>query len=275
MQRSLILLFGIVAYLVFLPTFLYLIAFVGNLQTTALADVIPALAWLVPQSISFGRETGPVGVAVAVNVALIALFGLQHSVMARSGFKGWLKKMVPGPAERSVYVLISSLVLIALFWQWRPLGPVLWSVESAAGQAVLWAVFAAGFGLVFVATFLIDHFDLFGLKQVWSQFRGRQAEPPRFRTPLFYRIVRHPLYLGFLMAFWAAPHMTLSHLIFAAGMTAYILIGVRLEERDLERYLGEDYRRYRRQVPQLIPVPGRTWRDQRRVQAPDTTGGQW
>lgn len=259
MQRVLILLFGVAAYLVFLPTFLYLIAFVGNLQATALADAIPALAWLVPHSVSFGRETGPAGLAVVLDLALIALFGAQHSIMARSGFKARLKKMVPGPAERSVYVLISSLVLILLFWQWRPLGLVVWSVESSAWQAVLWTVFGAGFGLVFISTFLIDHFDLFGLKQVWARYRGRRAEPPRFQTPMFYRIVRHPLYLGFLMAFWAAPIMTGSHLIFAAGMTVYILIGVRLEERDLERFHGEDYRLYKKQVPQLVPVPGRAW----------------
>jgi protein-S-isoprenylcysteine O-methyltransferase Ste14 len=146
-------------------------------------------------------------------------------------------------------------------WQWRPMGPVLWSVDAAVGQAVLWSLFAVGFGMVFVTTYLIDHFDLFGLKQVWSQFRGRGVQPPRFVTPLFYRVVRHPLYLGFLIAFWAAPVMTLGHLLFAAGMSAYILVGVRLEERDLVRYLGSDYERYREQVPQLVPVPGRAWRD--------------
>lgn len=260
MQRSLILLFGVVAYLLFLPTFLYLIAFVGNLQTAALADTVPELAALVPYSVSFGRETGLAGVAAIINLALIALFGIQHSVMARTGFKGWLKRHLPASAERSVYVLISTLLLILLFWQWRPMGPVIWSVESTAGQAVLWSLFAAGFGITFVSTWLIDHFDLFGLKQIWSQFRGRKAEPPRFVTPLFYRIVRHPLYLGFLVAFWAAPLMTLGHLLFAGGMTLYILIGSWLEERDLAGYLGEDYQRYQEQVPKLVPVPGRAWR---------------
>jgi len=261
MQRVMILCFGMVAYLVFLPAFLYFIAFVGNLQTTALADAVPALAWLVPHSVSFGRETGPVGLAMLINLALIALFGAQHSMMARSGFKAWLKKVLPAPAERSVYVLLSSLLLILLFWQWRPIGPVVWSVESTAGQAVLWSLFATGFGITFVSTWLIDHFDLFGLKQVWSQFQGRKVQPPKFVTPLLYRIVRHPLYLGFLLAFWTVPHVTLGHLLFAGGMTAYILIGVRLEERDLEWYLGEDYRLYQQQVPQLVPVPGRAWRD--------------
>lgn len=260
MQRLVILLFGIAAYLVFLPTFLYLIAFIGNLQTTALVESMPALAWLVPHSVSYGRETGPVSLAVAINLALIALFGIQHSVMARSGFKAWLKRHLPASAERSVYVLVSSLLLILLFWQWRPVGPVVWSVESGAGQAVLWSLFATGFSITFVATYLIDHFDLFGLRQVWSQFRGREAAPPGFVAPLFYRIVRHPLYLGFLIAFWSAPIMTFGHLLFAAGMSVYILIGVRLEERDLLRYLGEDYRLYKRQVPRIVPVPGRAWR---------------
>lgn len=262
MQKFLILLFGIAAYLVFLPTFLYLIAFVGNLQTTALAETLPALTWLVPQSVSFGRETGSAGLAMAINLALIALFGAQHSIMARSGFKAWLKRSLPSSAERSVYVMISSLVLIVLFWQWRPSGPVIWSVESGALQTVLWTVFAAGFGITFIATNLIDHLDLFGLKQVWSQFRGRETQPPRFVTPLFYRIVRHPLYFGFLLAFWATPYMTLSHLTFAAGMSVYILIGVRLEERDLEHYHGEVYRRYKGKVPQLVPVPGKAWHGQ-------------
>jgi protein-S-isoprenylcysteine O-methyltransferase Ste14 len=261
MQKGLILLFGIVTYLVFFVAFLYFIAFVGNLQTTALADAWPALAEFVPYSISFGRETGPPALAAAINLGLIALFGAQHSIMARSGFKSWLANHLPRSAERSVYVLLSTALLALLMWQWRPMGPVLWSVDAPVGQAVLWALFAIGFGMVFVTTYLIDHFDLFGLKQVWSQFRGREVQPPRFVTPLFYRVVRHPLYLGFLIAFWAAPVMTLGHLLFAAGMSAYILVGVRLEERDLVRYLGSDYERYREQVPQLVPVPGRAWRD--------------
>jgi len=262
MQRTVILLFGTVAYLVFLPTFLYLIAFVGNLQATALVDSFPALAWLVPHSVSFGNETGPVALAVLVNLGLIALFGLQHSLMARSGFKAWLTRTLPKPAERSVYVLLSSLVLILMFWQWRPIPTVAWSLDPGIGQTILWAIFAVGFGMVFVTTFLIDHFDLFGLRQVWAHFRGRAPKPPKFVTPLFYRVVRHPLYLGFLLAFWATPYMTVGHLVFAAGMTAYILVGTSLEERDLLRYLGEAYQRYREQIPKLIPLPGRVYRDQ-------------
>jgi protein-S-isoprenylcysteine O-methyltransferase Ste14 len=261
MKKGLILLFGIVTYLFFFGAFLYFIAFVGNLQTTGLADAWPALVEFVPYSVSFGRETGPPALAIAINIGLIALFGAQHSIMARSGFKAWLARHLPRSAERSVYVLLSTALLILLMWQWRPMGPVLWSVDAAVGQAVLWSLFAVGFAMVFVTTYLIDHFDLFGLRQVWSQFRGREVQPPKFVTPLFYRIVRHPLYLGFLIAFWAAPTMTLGHLLFAAGMSAYILVGVRLEERDLVRYLGSDYERYREQVPQLVPVPGRAWRD--------------
>jgi protein-S-isoprenylcysteine O-methyltransferase Ste14 len=261
MKKGLILLFGFAAYLVFFASLLYFIAFVGNLQTTALADAWPALAEFVPYSVSFGRESGPLAFAGAINLGLIALFGAQHSIMARSGFKAWLARRLPRSAERSVYVLVSTALLLLLMWQWRPMGPVLWSVDAPMGQAVLWVLFAIGFGMAFISTFLIDHFDLFGLKQVWSQFRGRQPEPPRFVTPLFYRIVRHPLYLGFLIAFWSAPTMTLGHLLFAGGMSAYILIGVQLEERDLVGYLGEDYERYREQVPQLVPVPGRAWRD--------------
>lgn len=261
MRKTLILLFGILAYMAFLPTFLYLIAFVGNLQQTALVDWVPALTWLVPRSISFGVETQSPALAVVINLALIALFGLQHSVMARTGFKQWLKRSVPGPAERSIYVLMSTAVLALLLWQWRPLGPVLWSIESTAAQTVLWCLFAAGFAMVFVSTFLIDHFDLFGLRQVWTEFRGRDERPPHFVTPLLYRVVRHPLYLGFLIAFWAAPMMTLGHALFAAAMTAYMLIGIHFEERDLVTALGPDYQRYQRQVPRLIPRPGRKWHD--------------
>jgi len=261
MQRSIVLLFGLIAYVVFLPTFLYLIAFVGNLQVGALAGMLPALEQLVPYSISFGRDATPMVPALMINIALILLFGLQHSIMARSGFKDWLKRTLPVAAERSVYVLVSSLVLILLFWQWRPIPTVIWSVESQPLLGLLWTVFAAGFGMVFVATWLIDHFELFGLRQVWSRFRERPFQPPRFVTPGIYRIVRHPLYLGFLLAFWATPLMTVGHLVFALGMTAYILIGVKLEERDLERYLGANYRRYQQQVPQLVPLPGKAYRE--------------
>lgn len=257
MKRVLVLLFGVVSYAVSMLTVLYLIAFVGNLQQTGLVQWLPWLEDLVPYSVSYGRETGPVAAAIAINLGLILIFGLQHSIMARSGFKGWLKRMLPESAERSVYVLVASACLILLFWQWRPIPAVLWEAESAIGQTIGWVVFALGFAIVLLSTFLIDHFDLFGLRQVWGQFRQRSARPLAFVTPLFYRYVRHPLYLGFLLAFWGGPLMTTGHLLLAAGMTAYILIAVRFEERDMLRAFGEKYARYREQVPMIVPMPGR------------------
>ncbi len=252
MKRISILLFGIAAYGVFFLTFLYLIAFVGNLQLTALSERLPWLTSVVPFSIDAGRTTGPVGLAVAINLGLIALFGLQHSLMARLGFKAWLKRTVPASAERSVFVLLASLFLILLFWQWRPLTQTIWAFDSAVGQTISWGVFALGFAIVLLSTFLIDHFDLFGLKQVWRQFTGTQAAAPRFVTPLFYRFVRHPLYLGFILAFWGGPSMTAGHLLFAAAMTGYILIAIQFEERDLGHFHNE-YTGYKRQVPMLLP----------------------
>jgi protein-S-isoprenylcysteine O-methyltransferase Ste14 len=256
MQRVFILLFGVVVYVVFFATFLYLVAFVGNLQATPLAGVLPALPALVPHSIDAGGPVAPAGIAIVIDLALILAFGMQHSVMARSGFKAWLKRHLPESAERSVYVLLASLMLMLLFWQWRPIPSVLWAASSSAGQAIGWAIFTAGFGLVLAATFLIDHFDLFGLKQVFRQFVGRDPAAARFVTPLFYRLVRHPLYLGFILAFWGGPTMSAGHLLFAAAMTGYILIAIQLEERDLVRQLGERYEQYRRDVPMLLPVRG-------------------
>jgi protein-S-isoprenylcysteine O-methyltransferase Ste14 len=258
MTRLLILLFGVVSYAVFFLTFLYLIAFTGNLQQQpALVEWLPWLPELVPHSIDAGRESGALAPALAINLGLILLFGLQHSIMARAGFKRRLKRLVPASAERSVYVLISSACLILLYWQWRPIPEAVWSAQTAPGQAIGWAVFGLGFGGVLLSTFLINHFDLFGLRQVWNQLLNRPTRPLPFMTPLLYRIVRHPLYMGFLMAFWGGPTMTVGGLLFAGGMTVYILIGVRLEERDLEHFHGQDYVRYREQVPMLVPVPGR------------------
>lgn len=252
MKRISILLFGLAAYGVFFLTFLYLIAFVGNLQLTGLAERLPWLTSAVPFSIDAGRPAGPAGLAVAINLGLIALFGLQHSVMARLGFKAWLKRTVPASAERSVFVLLASLCLILLFWQWRPMTQTIWVLDSAAGQAIAWAVFALGFAIVLLSTFLIDHFDLFGLKQVWRQFVDTQSAEPHFVTPLLYRFVRHPLYLGFILAFWGGPVMTAGHLLFAVAMTGYILIAIWFEERDLSRFHHE-YADYKRQVPMLLP----------------------
>jgi protein-S-isoprenylcysteine O-methyltransferase Ste14 len=254
MKRISILLFGVAVYAVFFATFLYLVAFVGNLQTTALAQWLPALPGLVPRSVDFGGRNEPVLLAAAIDLGLILLFGMQHSVMARMGFKAWLKTKLPESAERSVYVLLASLVLMLMFWQWRPIPGLVWSASSVAGQIVGWSVFAFGFGLVLLSTFLIDHFDLFGLKQVWRQFAGHSAAPSaHFVTPLIYRLVRHPLYLGFILAMWGGPVMSAGRLLFAAAMTGYILIAIQLEEKDLIHNFGERYANYRRQVPMLVP----------------------
>ncbi len=255
MRRLLILGFGVTSYGIFLVTFLYLIAFLANLQTTPLADAWPALRTLVPLSVDAGREGTPLLAALAIDLGLVALFGLQHSAMARSGFKQWLTRRLPASAERSVYVLSASAVLALLLWQWRPLTQLtLWQATSGAAVALAWTVFAAGFGLVLTSTFLINHFNLFGLQQVWMQFVGRKAQDPSFRTPLFYKLVRHPLYLGFLLAFWAAPTMTVGHLLFAGVTTAYILIAIVLEERDLIDLFGDEYKRYRERVSMIVPL---------------------
>lgn len=253
MKRISILLFGVLTYGVFFATFLYLIAFTGNLQASALAGWVPVLPALVPHSVDLGGQSSSWITAVLINLGLVLLFGLQHSVMARMGFKAWLKQKLPASAERSVYVLLASVMLMLLYWQWRPLPELLWSASSPAGQAVGWVVFAAGFGLVLLSTFLIDHFDLFGLRQVWKQFVGRMPTKHQFVTPLLYRIVRHPLYLGFILALWGGPTMSVGHLLFAGSLTLYILVAIQLEERDLVRQLGDRYVNYRKQVPMLVP----------------------
>jgi protein-S-isoprenylcysteine O-methyltransferase Ste14 len=236
--------FALVAYAVFLATFLYLIAFVGDLP-------------IVPVTVDRGLEAA-LGTALAVNLGLIALFGLQHSAMARQGFKRWWTGIVPQAAERSVYVLAASLMLILLFWAWLPITTTLWQVDNPAGAALLWALFAAGWGIVLLSTFLINHFELFGLQQAWFALRDRAAAAPQFRQPFFYRFVRHPLYSGFFIAFWATPHMTAGHLLFAAGMSAWMLLAIRAEEKDLIAVFGRDYEEYRAQVGMLAPGVGRT-----------------
>lgn len=239
MARGSYFIFGGVAYLVFFATFLYLIGFLANL---------PGL----PSTVDIGPETAAVG-AVVVDSALVAIFGLQHSVMARRGFKSAWVAVVPAPIERSVYVIFSSLALILLYVAWRPLPAIVWSVSDPVGVGVIWGLFALGWAIVLLSTFLLNHFELFGLSQVWRNLRGRAADPPQFREPFFYKLVRHPLYIGFIIAFWATPVMTVGHLLFAGGMTAYVLIAIRHEERDLVGLFGRDYEEYRARVGMLTP----------------------
>lgn len=239
MSRSVYLLFALAAYSIFFLTFLYLIGFVGN---------IPGL----PRTVDNGPNDSPI-IAIIINTALIALFGLQHSIMARRGFKHAWTKIVPLPIERSVYVLLASLALILLFAFWRPIPADIWRVGDATGVLILWTWFAIGWLIVLLSTFLINHFELFGLQQAYLHARGRTSRPPRFRVPLFYKLVRHPLYLGFFLAFWATPVMSFGHLLLAVGMSIYMLIAIHYEERDLIHLFGKEYEDYRRDVGMLTP----------------------
>jgi protein-S-isoprenylcysteine O-methyltransferase Ste14 len=239
-MRFIALVYGVACYLLFFVTFLYAVGFVGG--------------FVVPKHIDSGAPA-PVVVALIVNLVLLGIFAIQHSVMARPGFKRWWTRYVPVPIERSTYVLFSSLALILLFWQWRAMPGVIWDVQIAAGQAALWALFWLGWGIVLVSTFLISHFDLFGLRQVWLHYRAREYAPVGFRKVFLYRFVRHPIMLGFIVAFWAAPHMTVGHLLFAAATTAYIFIALHFEERDLMAHLGTVYVEYRREVSMIFPLP--------------------
>lgn len=239
MSRLLALLYGAACYALFLATFLYAIAFVAGIG--------------VPKHIDNG-VTAPFLVALGIDLALLSLFAVQHSGMARPAFKRWWTKFVPAPIERSTFVLASSLVLLLLFWQWRPLPQLIWNVDDGIARWALYALSAMGWLLVLTGTFLINHFDLFGLRQVWFYARKRQAVDEPFVTRAFYRIVRHPLMLGFLIAFWATPTMSAGHLLFALVTTGYILVAVKfLEERDLVAQYGDTYRAYQRQVPMLLP----------------------
>ena len=240
MKRYLIIGYGAAAYLLFLVTFLYLVGFVG--------------AFVVPRNVDHGI-TAPIGQAIAVNVALIGLFGVQHSVMARPAFKRWWARFIPASIERSTYVWLSNAVLLLLYWQWRTMPAVIWHVGLPAGRWALWVLFGLGWATALASTFLINHFDLFGLRQVYLAWREKPYTELGFRTRLLYRLVRHPLMLGFLIAFWAAPTMTAGHLLFAGGMTSYILIALQLEERNLVAAIGDKYRDYRRDVPMLLPRP--------------------
>lgn len=239
MSRAASLLFAIIAYAIFFATFLYLIAFVGNLP-------------FAPITVDVGPDA-PLAAALIINVALIALFGVQHSVMARQGFKRAWTRIVPPQAERSVYVLAASAALIVLFLFWLPIEGTVWSVATPLLANLLWGLFGLGWLIVLLSTFLINHFELFGLQQAWFHVRGREAAPPKFRQPFFYRVVRHPLYAGFFLAFWATPVMSYGHLLLAVGMSAYMLIAIRYEERDLVGQFGSDYEQYRSNVGMLTP----------------------
>lgn len=235
--RAAAFLYGLASYLIFSASFAYTPAFLGN--------------FLVPKTIDTGPDTTPAH-AVVIDAMLLGLFAIQHSVMARPAFKRWWTRIVPASCERSTYVLVSSLLLVLIFWQWRPITTTIWHAEGAAAAA-LTAVFWSGWVIALLSTFQIDHFELFGLRQAVEALRGATDRVQAFRTPLLYRLVRHPLMLGLLLAFWATPHMTAGHLLFAVLNTAYILVGVRLEERDLVATFGASYEQYRERVPMLLP----------------------
>jgi methanethiol S-methyltransferase len=239
MKRFLTVGYGGAAYVLFLAAFLYLIGFVGNL--------------VVPRSVDHGLPS-PFGQAVLVNALLLGLFAVQHSVMARPAFKRWWTRFVPSSIERSTYVWLSSAVLVLLYWQWRTMPATIWDVRQPAGRLALWALFWLGWAVALAATFMVSHFDLFGLRQVYLAWRGKPYTHIGFHARLLYRLVRHPLMLGFIIAFWATPTMTAGHLLFSVVMTGYILIATQLEEHDLVAALGDEYRDYRREVPMLVPL---------------------
>ena len=242
MGKIVTVLYGVLSYFIFFGAFLYAIGFVDGL--------------VVPKTIDSGLP-GPLVPSLIIDALLLGVFAVQHSVMARPAFKAWWTKIVPQAAERSTYVLVSSLALILICWQWRPVPtPVIWTTSGAAATALL-ALSGAGWLIVLTSTFLINHFDLFGLRQVWAYASGKATPPAEFRTPLFYRVVRHPLYVGFIVAFWAAPTMSLGHLVFAIATTGYILIAIQFEEHDLVGVFGDTYRGYQKRVSMILPwIPG-------------------
>lgn len=252
--RVTVFLYGVVCYFIFLATFLYAIAFLGDFGFV--------------KSIDSGPEM-PVGLALGINAGLLGLFAVQHSVMARPWFKRAWTRIIPPVAERSTYVLFASLAMALLFWQWRPMGGVVWEVNDPAGRVAIWGVYGLGWLLLLIATFLINHFDLFGLRQVYLHLMGRPYTGLQFRTPGFYRYVRHPIYFSWLCIFWATPQMTTAHLVFAIATTGYILMAISWEERDLIQAHGEAYQSYREQVPKIIPLRLRNKREREAVAAGD------
>ena len=242
MSRALAFVYGAVCYVIFLVTFLYAIAFVGNLFDL--------------KTIDSGNQ-GALIPTLVINGVLLSLFALQHSIMARQWFKRGWTRVVPQVVERSTYVLLASFVLLVLYWQWRPVKTAVWDIQNEAGRLIMWALFWIGWATVLVSTFLVDHFGLFGLKQVYHHAKGVAPEPIPFKTPGLYKTVRHPLYLGFIIAFWSTPRMSVGHLFFAIVTTAYIVVAIQFEERDLIRSYGDSYRNYRQKVSMLIPIPRR------------------
>ena len=240
MKRVMFFLYGIICYAIFFVTFLYAIGFIGNM--------------VVPKSIDSGFQGGT-GSAWLVDILLLSLFAVQHSVMARQGFKKWWTKIIPKPIEQSTYVLFASIALIVLFYFWRPISGEVWNVENSLLGIILTILFFIGFSMVLLATFLINHFNLFGLQQVYRNLKKEEQKYPAFVKPFFYKVVRHPLYLGFLIAFWATPGMTVGHLLFSFATTGYILAAIQLEEHDLVRFHGDEYKKYQQEVSMIIPLP--------------------
>jgi protein-S-isoprenylcysteine O-methyltransferase Ste14 len=239
MGKIIAFLYGVIAYIIFLVAFLYAIGFVGN--------------FVVPKSIDSGTDS-PLFLALLVNSFLLGLFAIQHSIMARPAFKKWITRIISPVIERSTYVLLSSLLLILMYWKWQPLTTVVWQIENEIMSIILYGVFFFGWLIVFLSTFMISHFELFGLTQIFENFKNKQPQSPKFQTNFFYKIVRHPIMLGFIIAFWATPVMTVGHLLFSVMTTIYILIAVKfLEEKDLVKMIGKEYEDYQKEVPMIIP----------------------